>query len=397
MSFHSSLTPSIGVELEMQLLDPFTKDLKAVSIPFLRECRQLKLTKIKSEIHQSMIEVESGVCFNAKQIREDLSETLSQVHSIASERGLSIATSGTHPFQDWKEREFYPSSRYLFLYEKFRWLAQRMNIYGMHVHVGVSSGEEAIALMNEAARYLPHLLALSASSPFWGSSETGFHSCRYSMIETFPYAGIPPFFPCWDAYYTYCTTLLNNGAISSLKDLYWYIRPNWEYGTLEFRVCDASPMLSETIAISAFIHCLVVWLGEKEQVDQRTYEGQQSILWHLPHNLCNAARDGLRTTIIVDNAGSIRKLKADIEEIIERLVPIAKRLDCLQELLGVRKIIAAGVSSERQFQVYEKTRSHVAVVEALIHECSYDEPVTLASKYVARSVKRSFGIPLIPK
>lgn len=397
MSFQSSQTPSIGVELEMQLLDPFTKDLKAASIPFLRKCRQLKLSKIKSEIHQSMIEVESGICSNAKQIRKDLSETLSHVHSIAHELGLSVATSGTHPFQDWKEREFYPSSRYLFLYEKFRWLAQRMNIYGMHVHVGISSGDEAIALMNEAARFLPHLLALSASSPFWSSSETGFHSCRYSMIETFPYAGIPPFFPNWDSYRTYCTTLLNNGAISSLKDLYWYIRPNWEYGTLEFRICDASPMLSETIAISAFIHCLVVWLGEKEQAEQRTYEGQQSILWHLPHNLCNAARDGLQTTIIVDNTGSTKKLKEDIEDMIDRLIPIAQRLDCLQELLDVRKIIELGVSSVRQFQVYEKTRSHAAVVEALIHECAYDEPVVLASKYVARPAKRSSRIPLISK
>lgn len=377
MKFQSCAHPTVGVEIELQLIDRVNLDLNPCSIDFLKKCKALGFEKVKSEIHQSMIEIETDICQDVKELRADLEETKNAILQVADGMNIDLASSGTHSFQNWKDRQIFPSKRYLFLYDKFKWLAQRMNIYGLHVHIGVSDREEVIALMNESVRYLPHLLALSASSPFWGGTDTGFQSCRLSMIETFPFSGIPPFFKGWDEYNEYGSTLLQLKAISSLKDLYWYIRPNLNYGTLEFRICDSLPTLEETVALAALVHCLVVWLGKDEQKAKRCSEKQKLRGWYAPHNLWNAARDGVDALVIIDDSGKKRTIKEDLHHLLEDLQPIAVELNCSEELAFLKSMIAQGSSAKRQVQQFGLNQSCSEVVDMLVEEFRTGKPSIL--------------------
>lgn len=359
--FQGSSKPTLGVEIELQLLDANSLDLSPHSALILSACEKQGLERVNSEIHLSMIEVNSEISENVKQCGDYLQCRLSKLHHIVASEGLKLAVTGTHPFQNWHERLISHDQRYQDLHEKYQWLSRRMNIYGMHVHIGVSSGDRALSICKEMIRYLPHLLALSANSPYWQGIDTGMQSSRVNILDAFPFSGLPLFANTWDEFEQYHATMLSVGAISSFKDLYWYVRPHLLYGTVEVRICDGLSTLKEALAVVAFIQCLVEQINRKLD-DASSSRWTQKDHWIAPENLWIAARDGLEGTIVNLNHEK-QKISDAILELVDQLTPLAKDLNCLDELHDIPSILSKGNGAIQQRKIYQETGSLREVVK----------------------------------
>jgi glutamate---cysteine ligase / carboxylate-amine ligase len=377
ITFVGSPAPTLGVEVELQLIDPESRDLVNRSEDLLARCSARGLERVKAEITLSMVEVDTEISRDVKECRGYLEKRLRELQAVSHEAGIRLASSGTHPFQLWTNQSIFPSERYRYLEEKYQWLARRLSVFGLHVHVGVESGEKAIAIGNAAVRYLPHLLALTASSPYWQGVDTGMQSCRMAVMQSFPISGLPYYFPDWQEFEKYCDTLLHSEAIVSLKDLYWFIRPSPDFGTLEFRICDGIPTLSETIAIAAMIQALVVWIDEGFAKGSRSKTISMRRYWIAPENLWSAARDGLDAQVIISEDGKRRRLADDILNLLEQLTPVAKKLNSLEELMLIKTMIGRGNSAQRQRAVYRENQDYAKVVDSVIEEFETDRPGSL--------------------
>lgn len=366
--FRGSPRPTVGVELEIQILDPETLNLTSGSVEILERVGR-QHPKIKQELTQSTIEVITGVCETVAEAREDLLATLRELFAVGDEAGLLFAMAGTHPFGQWREQEVFPNTRYRHLVERIQWPARRLLIYGLHVHVGVGSGEKAIAISNALTTYIPHLLALSASSPFTDFEDTGLASARAKIFEGMPTAGLPFRLANYGEFQTFMNTLIRAGAIESVREIWWDIRPHPEFGTVEVRVCDVPSTLRETAALTALIQALIVRLGTHYD------EGQYVELlraWVVRENKWRAVRSGLDADIITDNSGAHAPLRGQVAELLEELAPFAEALGCLSELEDVQGILRGGASYERQRRVHEATDSLEAVVRHLVEELRAD-------------------------
>lgn len=365
--FQGSAQPTLGVEIELQILDPETLNLNPVSEKLRDECQKQGLERIKAEVHQSMLEIDTEISNDVKECHHYLKTRLSDLTQVANSLGTEISIAGTHPFQRWADGLITNEKRYRMLYQKFQWLVRRMNVYGLHVHVGVPSGEHAITVSRAMIRYFPHLLALSANSPFWQGVDTGMQSSRVNIMESFPYAGIPPLFNSWGEFEHYYHTLHKTHAIRSLKDLYWFIRPNLTFGTIEFRICDAMSSLTETMSLVALSQCLVVNILEKDK-DHPLLQWTNEENWIATENQWIAARDGLDGNIIVGKDGKREKISDSIYKLVEELAPIAKRLNCAEELEQVKDIIKDGNGAQRQRLTYQVSDSLKEVVSYATRE-----------------------------
>lgn len=364
LNFLGSDRATLGVEIELQLIDPETMDLTPRAQEVLSLCEKRGITRVKAEIHQSMLEIDTKVSLDVKECRECLMTTLTGVYSVVEELGLILSTSGTHPFQKWPERLIFPNDRYMMLQKKFRWLVKRMNVYGLHVHVGVSSGDKAIALSRALNRFLPHLLALSANSPFWQGEDTGMQACRPNIMESFPTGGMSPYLENWANLELYCDTMYNAGFIKSLKELYWYIRPNLEFGTIEFRICDAANSLPGIISLVAFIQNLV----EMVDRDPKRWQWDQKQHWIAPENHWIAARDGLNGVIAAGPSGQKKQIAEEIFWLLDELTPVARSLNNYDELMYLKTILKFGNGSTRQREIYRDSGSLFDVVKMCAEE-----------------------------
>ncbi len=371
LEFIGSSKPSIGVEIELQILDPETLDLTPKAELLLDKCLSFGLERVKAEIHQSMVEVDSEISDDVKQCRKFLSSRIKKLNLMANQLGLQLAVLGTHPFQRWSDRLISNDDRYQNLHQKYQWLVRRMNVYGLHVHIGIKSGEQALRISTALVRYLPHLLALSANSPFWQGLDTGMQSSRVNIMESFPLAGIPHQFNHWSEFEHYCDTLGHAGAIRSIKDLYWFIRPNLKFGTIEFRICDALSSLDETMALVALIQSLVVFVSKNIETNHHEWVWSKEQQWIAPENQWNAARDGLDGTITTDSGGQRQKISESILQLIEKLSPTAISLNCIEELHYINQIIINGNGAQRQRNVFKETKSLRDVVNGSILSIEY--------------------------
>jgi carboxylate-amine ligase len=371
LPFKGSPRPTVGVELEVQILDPETMNLTSGSLDILNrvDTNGAEHPKIKQELTQSTIEVITGICDTVADARADLSATLEQIYAIGDEAGLAFALAGTHPFAQWRDQEIFPNERYQMLVDRIQWPARRLLIYGLHVHVGVSSGEKAIALSNALTTYIPHLLALSASSPFTDYEDTGLASTRSKIFEGMPTAGLPFRLSNYGEFQAFMNTLIRAGAIQSVREIWWDIRPHPSFGTIEIRVCDVPSTLSEVAALTAFIQSLVVCLGENYE---RGHYVDILRAWIVRENKWRAARKGLDAHIITDNQGGHAPLRREIEQVMEEIAPHARDLGCYDELQGVRTILNGGASYERQRRTYAETGSLEAIVASLADEMRAD-------------------------
>src|ERR1700752_2812833 len=251
---------TIGVEEEFQIIDPTTGELRS-HVRQLGEATSANLgEQVKREMHQSIVEIGTKICENVGELREDMHRTRGELVRSAESVGLYVAASGTHPFSNWIDQVISPGERYETIVEELQQLARSLLIFGLHVHVAVPDGSSMIELMNEARYFLPHLLALSTSSPFWIGRDTGLKSYRTTVFRRFPRTGIPDHFQSWSEYESSVNTLVELHCIDNGKKIWWDLRPQPTFGTLEFRICDVPTAPRAAIAIAALAQAIIVKL-----------------------------------------------------------------------------------------------------------------------------------------
>jgi carboxylate-amine ligase len=370
--FNSSPRPTIGVELELQILDPETGKLVNGAPQILEKYSGENW--VKPELIESTIEINTGICETAAEVRKDLQTKLKNLQKVCDKLGFALAMAGTHPYSEWSEQSITPDERYRRLVDMVQWSARRLMIFGLHVHIGVGSGEKAIAIFNSLTSFIPHLLALSASSPYWMKEDTGMASVRVKVFESLPTAGLPYRLINWAEFTRFMKTLIGAGAITSIREVWWDLRPHPGFGTVEVRVCDGLPTLSEVVTLAAFVQALVVWLGD--QYDEGIYLPTFRH-WIVRENKWRAARWATDARIIVDENGGQKLLAEDIEDMLTKLIPVARKLNGETEILGIRNIVRQGPSFSRQRRVFKQTGSLKGVVDSLITELKEDRPSPL--------------------
>jgi carboxylate-amine ligase len=369
IDFSSSQRTSLGVEWELELVDLDTRQLSAGSDEILTAISPEgdgQHPKAKHELLQSCVEVITGICQTVAEARADLAETVAVVAKAAESRNLGVMCSGTHPITDWATQRITADQRYATLVERNQWMARQLQIFGIHVHCGIRAPEKAIPILNGLLAYVPHFLALSASSPYWIGSDTGLASYRSKVFEALPTAGLPFQLSGWDAFEKYMDALISSHAIQSIREVWWDIRPHPGFGTVELRICDGLPTLEEITCVAALSQCLV------ERFDRQLDNGYtlpEPRPWLVRENKWRAARYGLDAEIVVDNTGRVQPLTIAINDLVEDLLPIARRLDCATELEMIPRLIERGASYQRQrAAAAEHNGDLTAVVDLLLAE-----------------------------
>jgi carboxylate-amine ligase len=375
IQFMSSQRPTLGIEVELELVDRDTRELVSrgaheILADFTRRHGN-GVPKAKAELLQSTVEIITGICHTVLEAHEDLAATLAELHSYTDRQGLMIMCSGTHPFTDPATQVISPDPRYVRLVDEMQWPARQMQIFGIHVHVGVRSGEKAIAMLNALCSYIPHFLALSASSPYWMGHDTGLASCRSKVFEGLPTAGPPWQLTGWSQFERLMDTLIAARTISSIREIWWDIRPHPGFGTIELRICDGIPTLREVACVAAISQCLV---HRFDTMIDRGYSLPTTRAWLVRENKWRAARHGLDASIVVDEDGNTVPLRDSIREMVEDLMPVAARLDCTDELQRAFDIIERGPSYIRQREVVAAGGSLPDVVDSLVQELLSDQP-----------------------
>jgi carboxylate-amine ligase len=369
IDFSSSQRTSLGVEWELELVDLDTRQLASASDDVLMAISpdgDGEHPKAKHELLQSCVEVITGICQTVAEARADLAETVAEVSGAAAERNLGIMCSGTHPITDWTTQRITEKDRYQTLVERNQWMARQLQIFGVHVHCGIRAPGKAIPIVNALLAYLPHFLALSASSPYWIGADTGLASYRSKVFEALPTAGLPYQLSGWDAFEKYMEALISSHAIQSIREVWWDIRPHPGFGTVELRICDGLPTLDEIACVAALSQCLV------ERFDRQLDHGYtlpEPRPWLVRENKWRAARYGLDAEIVIDNSGKVQPVVAAIHDLVDDLLPIARRLDCRAELEAIPKLIERGASYQRQRAVAAEHNGELEpVVDSLVAE-----------------------------
>lgn len=373
IDFRSSERSSLGVEVELEIVDLETRELRSGAsevLPLLgRDHPNGEHPKAKHELLESTVEIITGVCTTVEEARRDLEGTLGELYAYTDERGMGLMCSGTHPFSDWAKQEISPSPRYAQLIEDMQWMARRLQIFGIHVHVGVRSPEKAVAIVNALTMYIPHFLALSASSPFWKGTDTGLASCRSKVFEGLPTAGVPYQLSGWDQFEQFMDTLISAKTIHTIREVWWDIRPHPGFGTVELRICDGLPTMGEVATVAAMSQCLVDRLNT---LMDRGYTLPVPRSWIIRENKWRAARYGLDAEIILDDEGRLQPVREAIEELVDELTPVARRLGCSDELRNALAMMERGPSYIRQREVIAAGGAMTDVVDSLVTELRTD-------------------------
>jgi len=373
IQFNASERSSLGVEVELEIVDRASRELASAATSILDELGAGhpggEHPKAKHELFECTIEIITGICATVAEARDDLQVTLKEVAAAADRRGLALMCSGTHPFSDWQAQQVSPDPRYHRLVDEMQWLARRMQIFGVHFHVGVRSAEKAISIANALTAYIPHFLALSASSPYWSGHDTGLASSRSKVFENLPTAGLPYRMEGWQEFEEFMHTLVTAQAITSIREVWWDIRPHPDFGTVELRICDGIPSLGEIAGLAALAQSLVEWLDTLIDQGHRLPVPRE---WTVRVNKWRATRHGIDASIIGDDSGTQVALPQAVRELIEELSPVASRLGCLDELRSNLVLLETGPSYLRQRRVVDGGGSYRDVVDALIGEMETD-------------------------
>ncbi|RME04721.1 MAG: glutamate--cysteine ligase [Planctomycetota bacterium] len=363
IEFPSNPYPSVGVEIELQTIDPHSKALIQGAPRILR--LGLEPEHIKKELLQSNLEVSTSPCQNVQEVENELIQRLYRLIEAAREENISFISAGTHPFSNWKSQAVTEDPRYRVQLERIRWSGYRLSTFGVHIHIGVESGEKAIAFMNAMSSYLPHFLALSASSPFWNGFDTGLASVRSKVFESLPGGGTPYRRRNWADFQNMIKVFIKSGTIESVQEIWWDIRPHIKYGTLEIRVCDAMSSMWELMGVVALYQCLVKWM------DMLYDRGEFLDLprhWVIEENKWRAARWGTDCRLITDNKGSQLHIRTVLEQLLEQLEPVAEKLNCLPYLLRIEEILQSKGSATRQRHFYHAHQKNLKKTATFLEE-----------------------------
>ncbi|HEX9164410.1 MAG TPA: carboxylate-amine ligase [Gemmatimonadales bacterium] len=356
---------TLGIEEEYQIIDPGTRELKSYITEILKEDSVL-MGEIKPELHQSMVEVGTRVCRTPTDVRQELKRLRKLVIDLAAKNGLAIAAAGSHPFSAWQTQEITPLERYIGVREDLQDLAQRLLIFGTHVHIGIEDREFLIDAMNVSRYFLPHVLALSTSSPFWLGRQTGLKSYRSVVFRNFPRTGVPPELRSWSQYEQLVDTLVATNSIPNSSKIWWDVRPNWTYPTLEFRICDVNTRVEEAVCMAAIFQAIIakLWKLRRDNLTFRIYPQEL-----IEENKWRAVRYGLDGNLI--DFGKRREAPA--RELIHELISwflddVVDELGSRKEVEYALKILAEGTSADRQIAIFKQTGDLKAVVDHLVRE-----------------------------
>ena len=361
LTFNQSKEYSLGVELELQLLDKKSLALAPNSSRIIAGLEELQ-PFVKPELMLSNIEVNTSPCSTIDAVQKDLLAKLDLLYKEALEHDTTLSLAGTHPFSSWKEQGFVPDDRYARLLNKLAIVARRFNIFGLHVHVGIDSGEKCMFIMNSFLYYLPHLLALSANSPFWDGEDTGLQSYRSKVFEALPTAGIPAYFDGWRDYSSLVDMYIATGTIETIREIWWDVRPHPDFGTLEIRVCDVPCSIKHLMSIVALIQALVARLG-------RAYdEGMKPELapyFILKENKWRAARYGLDASFILPDGSGTIECKDAVMELYSYVYDEAVKMGSIDQLSGIKDIMNNGNGASRQLDIWKRDGDLKSVVKSI--------------------------------
>ncbi|MBX2997389.1 MAG: carboxylate-amine ligase [Caldilineaceae bacterium] len=358
---------SIGIEEEYQVVDPETGLLRSFITQFIEDGKVVMVEReIKPELHQSMVELGTPICETPAQAMEELVKQRAFIHRLAHDKGLAIIAAATHPTSKWGEQQVTPFPRYLGVMQEMQVLAQRLLIFGMHIHIGIDDPEFGVDTMNVVRYMLPHLLALSTSSPFWAGRKTGLKSYRAVIFEDFPRSGIPDIYRSHADYEAVIRTLVNTGSIPNASKIWWDVRPHHQYPTLEFRVCDICTRVDEAIAIAALCQAMVLWHWKlrRQNISFRTYRKEL-----IDENKWRAARYGLDGKMIDFGKQIELPARSLVREMLDLFAEEIDELGSRKEIEPIYRMLQTGTSADRQLRVHDTHDGDLkAVVDHLIEE-----------------------------
>jgi carboxylate-amine ligase len=356
---------TIGIEEEYQIIDPQTRDLTSYIQEFLDSGRQVLKDQIKPEFLQSQVEVGSQICETVQDARNEIVRLRGEVIRLAESKGKRVAAAGTHPFTSWTTQQVTAGERYSKHEVNMADIARQMLVFGMHVHVCIEDPEVMIDVMNQSRYFLPHLLALSTSSPFWQGRDTGLKSYRSIILGNLPRAGLPPSFHSRAEYAGFIDTLVRTGCIDEPTKIWWDIRPNPKFPTLEYRFADICTTVDETICLAALVQALVVKLIRlrRSNVCWRSYRRNL-----IAENKWRAVRYGIDGHLIDFGKKQEVPLKQLMLEVLELIDDVVDDLGSREEVEFVHEILSRGTSADRQLRVHRDTGDYRAVVDHLIEE-----------------------------
>ena len=370
--FNKSEPLTLGVELELQLLNPDSLDLYPIS-PKIFERVGDSHPKIKAELFQSMLEINTAVCKSAHEVHADLLQTVTLIEGLSDSIGFKIASAGTHPFAHYSERILFPAPRYQDLIDRNQWIARRLMIFGLHVHIGMRSGEHAIQMNNALLHYLPLLLALSSSSPYWNAEDTELASSRITFFEALPTGGHPCRVDNWKEFLDLYDLLIKSKSIRSAKDIWWDIRPSPGFGTLEVRICDSPPTIQEIVVLTAFIHCL------SRMLDEQIMKGRQFQAppdWIMRENKWRASRWGIEADFIINTQGDTRSAQLVYKDLVQAMNKDPEVLGYEIYFSQLQELIEKGLSYKRQkTRMLNHPGDYKKLTEYLVQEFKNKKPI----------------------
>lgn len=369
LKFNASEPLTLGIELELQLIARDNHNLATESADFLRRLDNKSMTGvIKPEITQGMFEINSSVHHDVNDLFAELMQLKTDLSAVAEHSGIDICGGGTHPFQRWQQQRIFPTERYHQVSQRYGFLAQRFTVFGQHIHIGCSNGDDALYLCHALARYLPHFVALSASSPFYQGTDSLFDSSRMTVVSAFPLSGMPPFLLHWNEFEHHFNNMANLGIVESIKDYYWDIRPKPEYGTVEIRICDTPLTMGWAAALAAYAQLLAAWLLENRP--------PLSASLYLPYsmNRFRAGRYGFSAELIDAKDGTIIDLQTDVLNTLNQLRPYATALHCEEAfealLMRIKKMHNDAYHCRRLFAQTHSLNDVVAFNSELWRDCA---------------------------
>lgn len=356
---------TIGIEEEYQIIDPATRELRSYVQRFLEQGQTVLPDQIHPEFMQSQVELGTNICHDIQEARHELSRMRRSICELAEQEGLWVAAAGTHPFSYWEHQAISPFGRYPELARFLQDVGRRLLIFGMHVHIGIEDRELLIEVMNQLRYFLPHLLALSTSSPFWHGRDTGLKSYRSVVFESLPRTSIPPLFSSYADYRSYVDTLLATGSIDETTHIWWDVRPSEKFPTLEIRIPDMCTRMEETLCIAALVQAIVAKLVQLRLANQswRLYPKH-----FLDENKWRAVRYGIEGKLIDFGRTAEIPFPTLIEELLAWIDDVVDELGSRAEVEYTHVILRQGTSADRQLAVYRRTGDFRAVVDQVVEE-----------------------------
>ncbi|MDP5122123.1 MAG: carboxylate-amine ligase [Spirosomaceae bacterium] len=359
---------TLGIEEEFQTIDPETRELRSHMSKIVEGGQIILQERIKQEMHQAVVEMGTNICKDIHEARAEVSYLRKELIDLADKQGLKIAAGGTHPFSDWINQLITPDARYDQLIDEMRDVARGNLIFGLHVHVGIPDRNTGIKIMNEVRYFLPHVYALSTNSPFWCGRDTGFSSYRSKVFDKFPRTGIPDYFSSATEYDNYVNLLIKTGCIDNGKKIWWDIRVHPFYPTIEYRICDVTMRVDETICLAAIMQAIVAKLHKLHSQNLSFRQYRRNLI---NENKWRAARDGVNAKLIDFGKEEEVPFKQLVGELLEFIDDVLDELGSRKEVEYVHQILANGTGADRQLRVFKETGSLTSVVDYMIAETKH--------------------------